>query len=130
MKGFLKSPFNITMLVIFALGLTLMFLSPVLDILLPIGLDVFAIGMFMWANIIYNANKARRDMDEVTGVKQMVDARTISVDEDIYVVPEEDKGLVLRQRVKKNNNTMSFCVLLTIFAFVIILVTVGIYIGL
>ncbi len=130
MKSFFKSPYNITMLVIFGLGITLIAFQALVNILLPIGLDVIAIGMFMWANIIYNANKARKDMDEVTGVKQMIDARQISVDEDIYVVPEEDKGFILKQRVKKHNNTMSFCILLTVFAFVIILVSVGIYIGL
>ena len=130
MKSFFKSPYNITMLVIFGLGITLIAFQALINILLPIGLDVIAIGMFMWANTIYNANKARKDMDEVTGVKQMIDARQISVDEDIYVVPEEDKGFILKQRVKKHNNTMSFCVLLTVFAFVIILVSVGIYIGL
>ena len=129
MKSFFKSPYNITMLSIFALGIVLMALNSIMDILLPIGLDVIAIGMFMWANNIYNANKARKDMDEVTGIKQTIDATKISVDEDVYVIPEEDKGFVLRQRVKKNNNTMSFCVLLTIFAFVIILFTVGIYLG-
>ena len=130
MKNFFKSPYNITMLAIFGLGFVLIAFQAILNILLPIGLDVIAIGMFMWANNIYNANKARKDMDEVTGIKQVIDARQISVDEDVYIVPEEDKGFILKQRVKKHNNTMSFCVLLTVFAFVIILVTVGIYIGL
>ncbi len=126
---FFKSPYNIVMLVIFVLGFVLMMLNSLISILLPIGLDVIAIGMLMLANNFYNANKARKDMDEVTGIKQSLDARQVSVDEDVYVVPEENKGLVFKQRVKKGNNTMSFCVLFSIFAFVIILFTVGIYIG-
>jgi uncharacterized membrane protein len=78
MKDFFKSPFNITMIGVFITGIVLMMMNAIAPILLPIGLDVFAIGMFMWANNIYNANRERKDMDEVTGIKQSLDARKIS----------------------------------------------------
>lgn len=129
MKSFFKSPYNIAMLAIFGCGAAFIALSSIINILMPIGLDLIAVGMLMLANNIYNANKARKDMDEVTGIKQRLDATKYSIDEDVYVIPEEDKGFILRQKVKKGNNTMSFCILLTVFAFVIILLTVGIYIG-
>ena len=129
MKSFFKSPFNIIMLAVFGLGIAFISLSSILNILMPIGLDAIALGMLMLANNIYNANKARKDMDEVTGIKQSLDATKFSVDEDVYIIPEENKGFILRQKVKKGNNTMSFCILLTVFAFAIILLTIGLYLG-
>ena len=128
--NFFKSKFNITMLIILGVGLALLCLTGLVDIFMPIGLDLIAIAMFMEANNIYNANKERKDMDEVDGIKESFDARNISVDEDFYYVPEENKKLIFKQKVRKYNDTMSFCILLTVFAFVIIGITIGFYIGL
>ena len=128
--NFFKSKFNITMLIIFGVGLALLCLTSLVDIFMPIGLDLIAIAMLMEANNVYNANKERKDMDEVDGIKESFDARNISVDEDFYYVPEENKKLIFKQKVRKYNDTMSFCILLTVFAFVIIGITIGFYIGL
>ena len=126
---FLKSKYNITMIVITVIAIVLMALNSVANILFPIGLDLLAVVMFMGANSIYNVNKERKDLDDVDGRKMTFDATKTSVDDDIYYVEETDKKLLMRQKVRKYNNTMSFCVLLTIFGFVIIGITIGIYIG-
>lgn len=126
---FLKSKYNIAMLTIAIVAIVLMAFNSLAPILMPIGLDLLAIVMFMGANSIYNINKERADLDEVDGRKMTFDATKISVDEDVYYVEETDKKLLMRKKVKKYNNTMSFCVLLTIFGFILIGITIGIYIG-
>lgn len=127
---FFKSKFNISMLVIFITGIVLIALNFLLSFLLPLGLDLIAIAMFMEANNIYVANQERKDMDEVTDKRVVFDATTISADEDVYYVEEDDKKLLFKKKVKKYNNTMSFCVLLAIFGFIIIAITIGLYISL
>ncbi len=126
---FLKSKYNIAMLTIAIVAIVFMAFNSLAPILMPIGLDLLAIVMFMGANSIYNVNKERVDLDEVDGRKMTFDATKISVDEDVYYVEETDKKLLMRKKVKKYNNTMSFCVLLTIFGFIMIGITIGIYIG-
>lgn len=125
---FFKSKYNITMLVIFGVGVLLVSLGGLVSILMPIGLDLIAVSMFMEANNVYIANQERKDMDEVTNQKITFDATQISVDEDVYYVEEDNKKLLFKKKVKKYNNTMSFCVLLTIFGFIIIALTIGLYI--
>lgn len=125
---FFKSKYNIAMLVIFGVGVLLVSLGGLVSILMPIGLDLIAVSMFMEANNVYIANQERKDMDEVTNQKVTFDATQISVDEDIYYVEEDNKKLLFKKKVKKYNNTMSFCVLLTIFGFIIIALTIGLYI--
>ncbi len=126
---FFKSKYNITMLVILLVGVVLVALNSIVSILLPIGLDVIAIAMFMEANNIYVANQERKDMDDVSNNKITFDATKISVDEDVYCVEEDDKKSLFKRKIKKYNNTMSFCVLLSVFGFIIIGVTIGLYIG-
>ena len=126
--NFFKSKYNITMLVVLGVGVVLIMMASIAQILMPIGLDLIAVAMIMEANNIYNANKERKDLDDVDGIKESFDAREISVEEDFYYVPEDNKKVILKQKVKKYNDTMTFCVLLTVFAFIIIGLTVGLYI--
>ena len=126
--NFFKSKYNITMLVVLGVGVVLIMMASLAQILMPIGLDLIAVAMIMEANNIYNANKERKDLDDVDGIKESFDAREISVEEDFYYVPEDNKKVILKQKVKKYNDTMTFCVLLTVFAFIIIGLTVGLYI--
>ncbi len=127
---FFKSKYNIAMLIILLIGIVMIGMGSLASILIPIGLDFIAVAMIMEANSIYIANKERKDMDEVDGSKMKFDAKQISVDEDVYVVMEEDKRTLFRQKVKRYNNTMPFCVILTVFAFAMVLITIGLYIGL
>lgn len=126
--NFFKSKYNITMLVVLGVGVVLIMMASLAQILMPIGLDLIAVAMIMEANNIYIANKERKDLDDVDGIKESFDAREISVEEDFYYVPEDNKKVILKQKVKKYNDTMTFCVLLTVFAFIIIGLTVGLYI--
>ncbi len=126
--NFFKSKYNITMLVVLGVGVVLIMMASLAQILMPIGLDLIAVAMIMEANNIYNTNKERKDLDDVDGIKESFDAREISVEEDFYYVPEDNKKVILKQKVKKYNDTMTFCVLLTVFAFIIIGLTVGLYI--
>ena len=126
--NFFKSKYNITMLVVLGVGVVLIMMASLAQILMPIGLDLIALAMIMEANNIYNTNKERKDLDDVDGIKESFDAREISVEEDFYYVPEDNKKVILKQKVKKYNDTMTFCVLLTVFAFIIIGLTVGLYI--
>ena len=126
--NFFKSKYNITMLVVLGVGVVLIMMASIAQILMPIGLDLIALAMIMEANNIYIANKERKDLDDVDGIKESFDAREISVEEDFYYVPEDNKKVILKQKVKKYNDTMTFCVLLTVFAFIIIGLTVGLYI--
>ena len=126
--NFFKSKYNITMLVVLGVGVVLIMMASIAQILMPIGLDLIALAMIMEANNIYNTNKERKDLDDVDGIKESFDAREISVEEDFYYVPEDNKKVILKQKVKKYNDTMTFCVLLTVFAFIIIGLTVGLYI--
>lgn len=128
--SFFKSKYNVAMLIIFAVGVIFVFLNSIASIFMPIGLDIIAIAMFMEAANIYNANQERKDMDEVTNRKITFDASKISVDEDVYYVEEDDKKSLLKRKVKKYNNTMSLCITLSVFGFVLIALTVGLYIGL
>ncbi len=126
--NFFKSKYNISMLVVLGVGVVLIMMASLAQILMPIGLDLIAVAMLMEANNIYNANKERKDLDDVDGIKESFDAREISVEEDFYYVPEDNKKVILKQKVKKYNDTMTFCVLLTVFAFIIVGLTVGLYI--
>lgn len=125
---FFKSKYNIAMLTIFVVGIVLVSLGSLVDILIPIGLDIIAVAMFMEANNIYIANQERKDLDEVSDKKVTFDATNISVDEDVYYVAEDDKKELFKKKVKKYNNTMSFCVLLAAFGFIIFGITIGLYI--
>lgn len=125
---FFKSKYNIAMLTILVVGIVLVSLGSLVDILMPIGLDIIAVAMFMEANNIYIANQERKDLDEVSDRKVTFDATNISVDEDVYYVAEDDKKELFKKKVKKYNNTMSFCVLLAVFGFIIFGITIGLYI--
>ena len=126
--NFFKSKYNIAMFVILGVGVVLLMMTTLAQILMPIGLDLIAIAMFMEANNIYNSNKERKDLDDVDGIKESFDAREVSVEEDFYYVPEDNKKTIFKQKVRKYNDTMSFCILLTVFAFVIVGLTIGLYI--
>ena len=128
--NFFKSNYNIAMFVILGVGVVLLMMTTLAQILMPIGLDLIAIAMFMEANNIYNSNKERKDLDDVDGIKESFDAREVSVEEDFYYVPEDNKKTIFKQKVRKYNDTMSFCILLTVFAFVIVGLTIGLYIDL